>query len=192
MPISATGTLTSKPSRSRHASAGFSLLELLVVVVIIGIVAGAIVLSTDIVGRDREAEREAQRLRSLIELLREEALMQTRDYGVLFSRRGYRFYIYDYQQSMWIEPAEDRLLAARELPERLELSLALEDRDAVLAPTLELDEREEPEPQIMILSSGEVTPFEATVSREFVEGRYVLAAELDGTIDITEEGFARR
>ena len=83
---------------ARGACRGFSLLELLVVVVIIGLFAGAAVYSftMSIVGNDPQVEQETQRLRSLIDLLREEGLMQSRDYGVLFTETGYRFYIYDY------------------------------------------------------------------------------------------------
>jgi general secretion pathway protein H len=171
---------------------GFSLLELLVVVVIIGILAGAVVLSMNVVGNDRVVEREVSRLRSLIELLREEALMQSRDFGVLFSETGYRFYVYDYQHSLWVEPTGDRLLTEHALPERLSFALTLEERELALERTFELEANEEPEPQIMISSSGEVTPFQAAVSRDLASGRFVLKAELDGSVEVTEDGYERR
>ena len=159
------------------------------VVAIIGILAGAIVLSMAVVGSDRQVEQEALRLRSVIDLLREEALMQSRDYGVLFTETGYRFYVYDYQQSAWLEPTDDRLLKEHTLREPLNLSLTLEDRALVLDPDFDAKEPEDLEPQIMILSSGELTPFEAAVYRNFADGRFTLTAELNGTLEISEDGF---
>jgi len=184
-------------------SGGFSLLELLVVVMIIGLIAGAAVLSMGVVGTDREIEREVIRLRTLLDLLREEAIMQSRDFAVLFAEDGYRFYIYDYQQLQWVDPVGDELLAARQLGEPIRLDLRVEDRDLVLEPEVaavmsgadeeeEEEEEEEddgPEPQIMILSSGEMTPFEASFYRDLADGRFILTAELDGSFEVSEDGF---
>ncbi len=131
MPISVTGIWT-RLSPLRRRRGGFSLIELLVVAVIITVFAGAAVLSLGVLGNDREIEREVFRLRTLLELLREEAVMQNRDYGVLFSETGYRFYIYDLERLLWFEPIDDRFLSARLLQEPLSLGLRLEDRDITL------------------------------------------------------------
>lgn len=205
MPISATGICNrrrrKRPRSCRIAapkrSRGFSLLELLVVVVIIGLFAGAAVLSMGILGGDREVEREAFRLRSLLDLLREEALMQSRDFGVLFTETGYHFYAYDYQQLRWVVPVGENLFVPHDVDEGLELELRVEDRDLVLDTGFDLDrdeddaDEDDPEPQIMVLSSGEMTPFEASFSRSMADGRFTLTAGLDGTIEVTQDGFDR-
>jgi general secretion pathway protein H len=191
MQTSVTGTSTDLVC-TRAACRGFSLLELMVVVVIIGVFAGAVVLSLRVVGSDREIEQEILRLRSLIDVLREESLMQTRDFGLLFTETGYRFYIYDYQQLAWVEPTDDRLLEEHSLREPLHLSLVIEERRLVLAEDFEALDTEEPEPQVMILSSGELTPFEADVYRDFDDGHFTLTAALDGKLEVTEDGFDSR
>jgi general secretion pathway protein H len=177
--------------RGRRArERGFSLLEILVVVAIIAIFVGAAVLSVGIATRtDRETEREIARLKGVLDLAREEALLQTRDFGVLFSRSAYRFYTYDHGLQAWIAPIDDRLLTEHAIDERLGLALVVEDREIVLAETLATEDDEEPDPQVLILSSGEVTPFEARVFRDPDIGEHVLTAELTGAIEISRRGY---
>ena len=197
MQTSASGTRTDRSSRARAAggAGGFTLLELLVVMMIIGLLAGAVILSTGAVREERDIEREAMRLRSLIVLLREEALMQSREHAVLFGESGYRFYIYDYQQERWVDPPGDSLLAPYELAPTIGLELRVEERDLVLAPAAQSGADDDasvddaPQPQVMILSSGETTPFQAAFFRDFRDGRITLTAELDGTLTIGREGF---
>jgi len=195
MPTLATGHSTSRPAwrgaqARKHSSRGFSLLELLVVVAIVAIFIGAAVLSIGVAGDDRDVRQETFRLKSILDLVREEALMQNRDFGVLFSASGYRFYIYDYQQLAWVTPLADNLLVARGLRGELNLELTVEGRDVALDAEFDDDGLSDPEPQIMLLSSGEVTPFQATLFRPFDDARSVLRAELDGTIEIGERDDA--
>ena len=188
MPISATGIWT-KRSPLRRYRGGFSFIELLVVVVIIAVFAGATILSVGTLGSDREIDREVFRLRTLLELLREEAVMQNRSYGVLFSETGYRFYIYDPQRLLWFEPIDDRFLRERLLQEPLSLGLRLEDRDITLDREFDSEALEAPEPQVVLLASGEMTPFEVAFYRELDGGRILLSAALDGTLEVSELGF---
>ena len=187
MRTSATGLSTSALARS--AQRGFSLLEVAVVVAIIGIMVGLIQFSDYIVGADRQMRAEADRLRSLVDLLHEEALMQSRDFGLMFTETGYRFYVYDYKQAVWVETTDDELLKQHPLPKLLNLVLALDDREVKLNPDFGSRDIKNPEPQVMILSSGEITPFEASVYRNREGGHFDLTAELDGTLTVSDDGF---
>ena len=187
MPTSGIGT--SRRRSARAASAGFTLLELLVVVAIIGLLVQAVALSWRAIGNDQEIEQETGRLRSIIDLLHEEALMQSRDYGLMFTETGYRFYVFDYQTLEWVEAQGDRLLQPHALRPLLSMVLFLDGREVPLDPDFESQDIENAEPQVMLLSSGEVTPFEIEMSRAGVNGRFDLAVALDGKVTVAQEGF---
>jgi general secretion pathway protein H len=146
-------------------------------------------LSWDVLGNDREIEQETARLRSVIDLLHEEALMQSRDYGLMLTETGYRFYVYDYQRLEWAEPPDDELLEPYALPSLLSMTLVLDGREVPLVPDFESQDVENPEPQVMLLSSGEVTPFTVEMRRDGIDGRFELTAALDGEIEVVQQGF---
>jgi general secretion pathway protein H len=161
------------------------------VVVIIGLLVQAVALSWRALGNDQELEQETGRLRGMIDLLHEEALMQSRDYGLMFSETGYRFYVFDYQQLEWVMPQADRLLEPHALRPLLSMTLLLDGREAQLERDFESQDQstEDPAPQVMLLSSGEVTPFTVEMRRDGIDGRFELTAELNGDVQVTQQGF---
>lgn len=170
---------------ARPARLGFTLVELLVVLVIIGISIAAVLPSIGLLQDDRDLEREARRLSALIELAAEEAALQGRDYGLRFGLHGYRFYEQDPRTGAWIELAGDEILRERNLPGDLRFSLRLESRDILLTEAIEGERQQRdpddgpdpgPTPHVLLLSSGDATPFELTVSRDFDD----VSAELRG------------
>ena len=160
---------------------------------IIAILAGAAVLSIGALGSDREVQREAERLDSLLGLLTEEAVLESRDYGILFSESAYRFYVFDYTTLTWQLPAGDRLLADHALTEPLQLALELDDREVRLSRNFDaMATNEQPQPQVILFATGELTPFAAAFYRDFNDGRFVLDVEFDGSTSLSQEGFDAR
>jgi len=151
MPTSATGTSTEAPRQGR----GFSLLELLVVLLLVGIILTMATLAVaPAVGRD-DGSGEARRLAALLQLAREQAVLQGYEHGLEVSRDGYR--LLALQEQGWA-PLQESAWRPRILPEEIRLELTIEGRALSLPP--------EPtgEPQLLLLSSGEMTPFEIEIS----------------------------
>ncbi|HEY6514679.1 MAG TPA: type II secretion system minor pseudopilin GspH [Steroidobacteraceae bacterium] len=119
---------------SRHA--GFTLLEILVVVLIIGILTAGMLLSMNFAGKDTELETESKRLLSLMNYVQEQAELQTRDYGIYFGQSGYEFVVYDVQTGAWRSVPEDDALAERTLPSGLDFKLVVDARPIVLDETM--------------------------------------------------------
>ena len=122
----------------RAAGAGFTLLELLVVILIIGVVTAGMLLSMRFAGKDTELETESKRLLSLMDYAREQAELQTRDYGIYFGQHGYEFVVYDVRTGAWRSVDEDDAMRQRTLPTGLDFSLIVDARPIVLNETLKV------------------------------------------------------
>lgn len=162
MPTSGTGISAS----SIRSSAGFTLIEILVVVLIIGIMVAGTVLSLRVTGDDRELDHERDRLLALTDYLRDQGALQNREYGIRCYVGGYEFVVYEPRSAQWESLAGDPQLRPRRLPPGIDVKLEVEGRQVVLPPEKPLGVgREVHVPQIMLFSSGEMSQFEWTLRR---------------------------
>lgn len=135
-------------------NAGFTLIEVLVVLLIISIMSGIVIANMPSFTDSGEFDREARRLGVILDMAREEAMVRTNEFGFKPEENSYRFYVYDDLARQW-QPVDDRPFDVHELPEDMELSLKVEGDDFELS--------EAKAPPVLILSSGEITPFELTI-----------------------------
>ncbi len=131
---------------------GFTLLEIMVVLVLVGIITSFALLSVGGGPRERLAE-EARRLAALVELHQQETILSGELRGIQFSRAGYALLSLN-EKGEWQPPVAADTLIRHELPEDIALSLWVEDQAVDLKTTGKL-------PQVVLLNSGEITEFVA-------------------------------
>ena len=140
----------------RGAVRGFTLVELLVVLVILGVLIGLAMLGTGVAGPARELHAEAERLAGLIGVLAEEAVLDSREYGLHLTAGAYQVLSYDPVQRHW-RPLQGK---PHDLPSWAELSVELEGEPLQLPSAAgEQGRKAGLTPQLLILSSGELSPF---------------------------------
>jgi len=167
----------------RLAMRGFTLIEILVVVVILAVLAGAVTLAVGSVGGERQLAREAEQLRALLGYACEQAELSGRDLGVTLDAHGYRFSIANRDEWIAAQAAELRPRAwlAGAAPK-----LTRDDQPVAIA------ENGPDKPQLVCFSSGELTPFRLELVLADLDKRYRLDGEPDGQITLsTVESRAR-
>jgi len=166
-------------SQPRSNLAGFTLVELLVVVILISIVVGMATLSVGLVENQRGMAREMDRLAALVQFVSDEALLQGRDYGLLLRESGYSFLVYNYEKGLWEQQGLDERLRERRLPDGQEFSLLLEGQQI---PLDQAAKTERLAPHVAILSSGELTAFLLELHRPFSDESEWLQGTPAGTV----------
>ncbi|WP_213662274.1 type II secretion system minor pseudopilin GspH [Stutzerimonas stutzeri] len=176
----------------RRRARAFTLIELLVVIVLLGILVSLAVLTTGSSSTSRELRDEARRIAALIGVLSDEAVLDSREYGLLVNHEGYRVLRYDEVDARWREVERRKV---HRLPEWMRLELELDGTPLELvAPVKQTDDRAglsdansrersrerksgpRLEPQLLILSSGELSPFGLRLSERKAGGSTWLIA----------------
>jgi general secretion pathway protein H len=169
------------PARARRPARGFTLLEILVVVVIIAVLTTVGVLSIGTLGPDRGIEGEIERYADAVESALEQAQLEGRDYGVRFLPGAYEFQVWSGDRQRWEGVPDDRLYELHRLPDGVRLALEIEGRNLPLG----TEPPQAPKvPQVILYASGDVSPYRLRVQREGVDREFRVEGLPDGTLEI--------
>lgn len=176
----------------RHQTHGFTLVELLVVLLIIGLLALAVGLSIGARSVEDKLDAESLRIERLVQLAADEALASGLDLGLRQTEEGFDFVEPDGSTGGWAvvrhSPFTPRAIQP---PFELELLIDGEPVEPVApAPAIEAQEdqneaskkAEKILPAVLILSSGEMTPFVMDLFVPEIAVRYRIEGNLLGQL----------
>jgi general secretion pathway protein H len=164
-----------------HQEAGFTLLEIMLVIFLMGMMVTGVVMTMNTAGPDRQLKQEAARFVGVLELAEEEALLSSIEMGLVITEQEYQFVYLD-DKDRWTAFTDSKIFSKKELKEDMILSFELaglkaedsflgsrklfEDDEGLFEDKgglFEDDDKEARiEPDIFIYSSGEISDFTLT------------------------------
>jgi general secretion pathway protein H len=163
----------------RRAANGYTLVEILVVLFIISIVTSVALLS---IGRNENKQLEtfANELTQIMTLAEEQAMLQPLVLGVSLSEDKVRFTSLqtakDGKKNLW-EPLQNSILNKHNIPNGIQLRI-----DVGGTRTTSIDKDDQKNPQIIISTNGDVTPFTIYIGKKGQKPRYAVVGDADGNI----------
>lgn len=171
--ISVTGIST--PSYCSARQRGFTLLEILVVVLIVVITVSAVITSTGFGRSEADFKLLGNNLGKLIHLLAQEAVFENRDYAISLNQQGYQ--ILEYRAGRWAVSEQD-FVRQITLSENQESRLLVDNLVvSAVAPDRLI-------PHILILSSGEMSSFEWKIIDTRLRAEIIVQGDLLANVTV--------
>ncbi|MEI6893525.1 MAG: type II secretion system minor pseudopilin GspH [Colwellia sp.] len=190
-------------------SSGFTLIEVMIVVVLIGLMASLV--QFNYAGNENEDKlrHESAKFAAIFEVAAEYGMLNNIELGLMVNKESYRFVGYD--GTRWTEIPDQDWQADVTLPKEVELTIELDDlpiEEPLLFDTDTFTEKDEEDftllsdedqeekiiPQVYILSGGDITPFSVTFriaeELEYFDNTDDLAYRVTGiySVPLTIEG----
>lgn len=152
---------------------GFTLVEVMLVMLLIGLLATTVVMNFSGESREERLEKEAERFQQVFQFVAETAMLKQQEWGLYILPDRYGFLYYNNEDAKWALAEEPAGVTPHKLPADITLELELEglpgeDTNLLSKLDWQLDDEEQSDedskipalPQVFILSSGEISPFQ--------------------------------
>jgi len=123
------------------AQAGFTLLEVMVVISIIGISLGLITLAINPTDYRRNLEKEARNFQNVVKLIVDEAIFKQKEIGIKVYDDHISFLGLDPKTNVWQAIADDDVYEDYYFPAYIETTLEMEDVEIFLNPEDEVERK---------------------------------------------------
>lgn len=159
---------------------GFTLLEVMLVLVLMGLAVSYVVYNAVGSSYAEDLEKQTKRFQVVVDMASDFAVLNQQELGLRVDEKKnlYLFMLLG-EDDKWLPLEEDKLFASHQLPDQFKVELELEDLPWIEEDNLfdqgifdeqlsfdedrpgigEEEEKRLPPPQILLLSSGEITPF---------------------------------
>lgn len=171
----------------RRQQTGFTLLEVMLVLALMGLIISVVTYSALGTNNYDKVDEQAKRFQVVFDMASDYAVLNQVQLGIRVDEEEntYTYVVLD-EEDQWMELPDQKLFASYHLPEFMTLSLNLDDLPweqeeqlfdrgvfdeelSVSNAGVEIGDEEDippPPPQIFLLSSGDITPFELSITFE--------------------------
>ncbi|MCS6176497.1 type II secretion system minor pseudopilin GspH [Shewanella baltica] len=168
----------------RHA--GFTLMEVMLVILLMGLTAAAVTMSIGNSGPQQALDRTARQFIAATEMVLDETVLSGQFIGIVIEKTSYQFVFY--KDGKWEPLDKDRLLSEKQMDPGVVMNLVLDGlplvqddeeddswfEEPLIEPSAD-DKKKHPEPQVMLFPSGEMSAFELTFITKTDKGQQVEA-----------------
>ncbi len=169
---------------------GFTLIEILIVIVIIGIISATTIMAVGDAGRGRRVQAAAIQLKNALELAQEQAVLTESVLGIEVQPHGYRFLQFSLNidkenrkiNASWQPIKNSTILSQQTLASYINLHINIKDTPFQAMQDKLMRSTKETKPQAIIMPDSGFTPFVLTVSNHNGKPAYYIAGDNAGNI----------